>query len=783
MADVNVKMGVSGVSQFKQGMSDASASVKTFDAALKANEKQLKVTGDAENYMQAQTTLLNGKLEAQKKIVKNAEQALKQMEANGVKTTSKAYQDMQRRLIEAQSGIMDTEQALNDLGTSATEAAGKTDKLETSLGGIGKKMSLDQVISGIDSITGAMEKAAKKAVDLGKQIWENITDAARWSDDVNTQAAMLGMDVEDYQAYKDVFDTFADLSVQEWMKAKTKVQKAMLDPTGDQLNVLQALGLAPQYGGKGSLTVSEVAGDWEDMLWNIGQKLREKVASGELTQDMADLYANQIFGKSFASLNPLLGMGREAFEAKVALEKETAASKEAVEANAELNDKMIKLKGDIEQVKAELTSGLAPALSKAADAISTLLGNIMEYLKSPDGQKALADMSTAVSGLFDDLTNIDPKTVVEGFTGVFNTVVDSVKWLVENKEGVVSALEWILGGWAMLKVTGGVLDIVKLVSGIKGLTGSAAASAGAEAGTAWGGAFASAVMKAAPWLVGMYTLLNPASSASDDVDTLVDKNGNLTTAGKDAGLTEAEAKEAAQSEQNYRDARKMVMDATGLTEKQIKTLQGFWTTYKDVAEKGNNAGGDLLKRYNEYGQKLPEVFKGQEDQLRAYTQKMKEMFESGNKDNTLDWTFFNIDKNGVEVPVDPKIPDNAAEQISEEIGTANINCVVHFVDANGNNLGVTSDFWGTGTPTGKKRTRTPTLPGHANGLWSVPFDGYTAILHKDEQIVPARAVNSSRNFSSNLYVESMYMNNGQTAEGLAAAIAAANRRTMRGYGS
>ena len=70
---------------------------------------------------------------------------------------------------------------------------------------------------------------------------------------------------------------------------------------------------------------------------------------------------------------------------------------------------------------------------------------------------------------------------------------------------------------------------------------------------------------------------------------------------------------------------------------------------------------------------------------------------------------------------------------------------------------------------------------HANGLPFVPYDGYLAMLHKGERVVPAREAGGS--FSSNLYVESMYMNNGTDAEGLAAAMAAAQRRTMSGYGS
>ena len=72
--------------------------------------------------------------------------------------------------------------------------------------------------------------------------------------------------------------------------------------------------------------------------------------------------------------------------------------------------------------------------------------------------------------------------------------------------------------------------------------------------------------------------------------------------------------------------------------------------------------------------------------------------------------------------------------------------------------------------------------GFANGIHSVPYDGMLARLHKGERVVPAREI-ASRSYNSNLYVESMIMNNGTDAAGLAAAMAAAQRRTMSGYGS
>ena len=122
------------------------------------------------------------------------------------------------------------------------------------------------------------------------------------------------------------------------------------------------------------------------------------------------------------------------------------------------------------------------------------------------------------------------------------------------------------------------------------------------------------------------------------------------------------------------------------------------------------------------------------------------------------------------VTVEPVPVEDSAEKIAEDVGTVEIPCVLvpgafGFGDFGGAGGG------GVNVPMEK-----------ANGIWSVPYDGYLARLHRNEQVVPAREV-SSRNFSSNLYVESMVMNNGADAAGLAAAMAAEQKRTMAGFGS
>ena len=780
MADVSVKMSVSGVAQFKSSMKESEAAVKTFDAAMKMNEKQLKATGNAENYMQAQTSLLNGKLKEQEKIAKNAEQALKQMEANGVKTTSKSYQDMQRKLIEAQSAMLDTQMEMDGLGAKAADATGKTDKLGDSLGGLNKKISLDQVINVVDKLSSGMENAAKKAIQLGQDLWDSIMDSARWADDTATMAQMYGIDLDTFQRMQKLVTNGLDTSVDAILNAQSKLNKNIGKGAKETMETMRELGLLFSSG-KGEEQL--VTNDSVELFWLAGQAL----------MDMSDAFdkeaaAQSMFGRSWKELVPLFTEFKSLDEYKAALAEQNVVSEDAVNDLVALNDKVGELKGNFETLKSEVLGSLAPALTQAADTLSGLLARVMEYLQTPEGQQALDDLGKAVEGLFSDLSEIDPQQVVDGFAKVFNDIVSGIQWLYNNKDAVIAAMEGIFGVWATLKVADGVLTIVKLISGIQGLTGAGAATAageaGAAAGASWGTGFASAVLKAAPWLLFLYETLKPNENTHDELGNsdLLDKNGNLTEEAKAYGFTEEYAEGTKQINDRYEAIRKL----TGLTDQQRNALQGFWSVWKDVEDmrgQGKEVPQHRMDAYNLYGQQLQTLFEGQEKQLSMYMQKMQELYASGERGNMLDLTFFNIDKDGAQIMVSLQAPEDAAEQLEEQVGTAEINCVVHFVDENGNNIGVTSDFFGAGEPTGKVRRPTKKLPGHANGLFSVPFDGYAAILNKGEQVVPARQVANNRTLNSNLYVESMYMNNGMDAEGLAAAMAAANRRTMRGYGS
>ena len=171
---VNVKMGVTGVAQFKADINTAKQSLKTLDEQLTLTEKEYKATGDAEAYMQRKTEQLQAKLETQQRICNDAEKALEQMRSNGVDMSSKAFQEMLRTLTKAKGEMIDTQAELQNIGSSANEARDGAEKMNSELKNIGTGVSWDNVTSpphpsGLSQSTGF--ECPASCIGLALVIW------------------------------------------------------------------------------------------------------------------------------------------------------------------------------------------------------------------------------------------------------------------------------------------------------------------------------------------------------------------------------------------------------------------------------------------------------------------------------------------------------------------------------------------------------------------------------------------------------------------------------------
>ena len=476
---VNVKLGVD-IGEFKSGIQSGQAILKGLNAEMKNAESTFKATGNAEQKLASQTKTLNSTIQVQKGIADQARQALQQMTKAGVDPADVAYQKLYATMMNAEAGMHEAEAAMAELGAGAGVAADGADKLSTGLNGISKKISLDQVISGIGKITDGLENAAKKAVKLGEDLWNAIMDSAKWADDTATMAEMYGIDLDTFQRMQKLVTNGLDTSVESMLASQDKLKKGIGKESKEVIGYLKELGVSayemygsPKYGDQ----VRGKARDTLEVFWETGQAL---MAMGDAYDKEAA--AQALFGKSWKELVPLFNKYKTLEEYNAALKEQNVVEGELIENGATLYDSIGELTGNWETLKNTLLLSLAPAMTDVATTLNTLLTSVLEYLKSEDGKQMLKDLGESVTDLFSGLKDISAQDVVAGFKNAFDTVLGALDWIVKNKDTLIGAVEGIFGVWATLTVSNGVLTILKVIDGLKSLAGLGA-GAGATVST------------------------------------------------------------------------------------------------------------------------------------------------------------------------------------------------------------------------------------------------------------------------------------------------------------
>ena len=768
---VNVKMGVD-TSAFKSSIQEATAQIKTFDAQLKYAEATMKATGSAEQGLTTKMNALNGKLETQKKMAQQMAQQLEKMRQAGVDPLSKEYQKLATSLLNVSTGIVETESELNNLTVSEIKAANGADKLTQSVSGISKKISLDQVIGGIEAINNGLENAAKKAVDFGKQLWDTIMDTARRSDDVATMASMYDIPLQKYKQMLALQASGLDTTVDAMLTAQDKLNKGIGNSAEATMNALRDLNLLVSTG-KYETMEYLVSDNPAELFWEAGEALL--ALSDAYDKEAA---AQALFGRSWKELKPLFMEYKSLEEYEAALENVAVSSEEATENSAELADRVGELENTWTQLKDEIIGAVAPTLSEGVQALNGVLSAVLDYLQKPEGQEALSKLGDAISGLFADLSKIDPEGIVKGFTEVFTAVTGGIQWLVDNAGVAKGILGTIVTAWGAIEIGEKVLKVFKFIDGIRGL-GSGAAEAGAAAGASWGGAFASAVAAAAPWLIGLYTMLNPADTANSDLFN--SKTGKLTDIGIEEFIKQAEAgtnDAYNQVAELFEGAAWMLKDINAMNAMAQWMYSGYDSTQRMIMMQLLEGLG--YSRKEEY--ELPEVVTS--GQTATGDQTGEVVLKDRKTGKLIASTAMDLTQmESYEVDVTTLIDaSDGKEQIESQVGIVTIpaqlavssgkvgRAIANMLlggSAEGHGFG----YVGGGDDGGH---------GYANGLPWVMNDGLY-LLHRGERVLTA-SENKTYTYNNNNYFGSVNLNNGQDIDALCDSIDRHNRRNQRGFG-
>ena len=456
---VDVKMGVSGVTQFKAGMKESQAAVKNLSQQLKLNEQQLKLNGDAENYLQTKSQLLEEQIRKQQDVVRNAEQALKSLKDKGVKETSVEFQRMQQASYASQTELLRMRTELQNVGQSAENAEAGVGNMNEQLEDIGHGISWQNVTSGIDSITEKLEAAAKKAIRLGKAIVSATLGGGQWADDLATEAEKWGLTPEKLYRMQQTalqIDTDADTILNARQKLTTAMGKQDDEET---MGAFAALGINYLKGDSDNV---------ERVFWKAGEALMKW--GNEVEQNE---YAMKLYGKSWHDLVPIFNAGREEYEKT--MKSITWVGDEAFDSLTGLNDQQMKMNNEWEALKLQFQGTMAEVMTPIMETLTELMKEFNTYLQSEEGQEMLASLGETISALFEDLKNIDPEKVISGIKDAIEGVKGALDWIKENKGAIITAIEGIALAFAGMKIAGLALHLGQLVSGFKGLLGGSAA--------------------------------------------------------------------------------------------------------------------------------------------------------------------------------------------------------------------------------------------------------------------------------------------------------------------
>ncbi len=325
MAGVSVKLSAD-VGSFKKGIQEATSTVSKLDAQLKANESQLKATGDAEVYMSNQVGLLKQQLDAQKQVVASTNSALQAMRANGVSPTSTEFQKMEKNLANATGKMFEIQARIKEVESGSAgakkEAGGMNDELKK----IGKGVGFSNVTQGLKDITDRLESAGRAAVNMGKKIAKSAMDSTGWADDIMTRAVQNSVDAETIQRMDNVAQ-FIDTDVDTILAARGRLAKN--SGKVEELFGLKTDGMS-----------------LEDQFWAVGEAIRGM--TDDIEQEQA---AQAVFGRGWKDLVPLFAAGREEYSRL--MEEQNVLTNEQVQNLSEADDEFQKMQIELQRLKNE----------------------------------------------------------------------------------------------------------------------------------------------------------------------------------------------------------------------------------------------------------------------------------------------------------------------------------------------------------------------------------------------------------------------------------------------
>lgn len=466
MADIKTTLKVDGESKFEKDIKAAARSVKNLGENLKLSQEEFKRDGDQMKLVSERSKTLNAQIDQQEKIVKALAQAVKDSsEKYGeASTQTEKWQTeltkAQTTLTALQNELNNNAQGLDKNGKAFSDMAGKAEEAKQKMTGI-DFLAIDTAIG---NVTDTAKNAAKAILNVGKSVWNMVSDSAHWADDLTTRAnaaSAVGVDRQTLQAWDyaaKIVDTDSDTIIDGINR--------ILDRTtsGKESDLLMFNPLVK--------TTDEVTGKLrgaQDIFWDTIEALHNITDGNEQAARAQD-----IFGRNgFAKLMPLIKAGREEWQkyAKEAQDAGYVLSEDQLDSLGGFDDAIQRMETSAQSMRNTLSAELAPAMKTVADAITTITDKITEWANTEEGQKALEALGNAITSVVEALTkDVDFTDLATKAAGVLTGIGDALSWVSTHPETVLNGIKDALSAYAGLKVSSSLISLLTALGGLKNLT-------------------------------------------------------------------------------------------------------------------------------------------------------------------------------------------------------------------------------------------------------------------------------------------------------------------------
>ncbi len=376
---IGPRIQVDGEAEYRQQISKIIEQGKTLDAEMRALTATFSDNATAEEKAAATTDLLNHQLDnARERTNLVREMTQKSAEATGENSREtlkwrQALANAEEQQAKLERAVEDNTKALDKQGEAAQEnqkqMTGLGDTIDSVAGKLGIHLpeSAKGALNGMEGLSvgtvAAMSAAAAGVAVLMKAVSElhqMTLEAAEWADDLITRSAKTGLSTDLLQGL-DNASKYLDFEGidQSLVKLTASMDKAR-EGAEAQSAAFEMLGVSVLN------TDGTLRSNWETFL-DVIDSLGEIENATE-----RDTVANDLFGKSYSELKPLIDAGTEALQEYMDQAEETGLvlTESQIKILGEVDDAHQNLTATIEAEKKKIAAEWAPASIAAMDAFA-----------------------------------------------------------------------------------------------------------------------------------------------------------------------------------------------------------------------------------------------------------------------------------------------------------------------------------------------------------------------------------------------------------------------------